>query len=758
MGNQSYILFLVLGIFIHLPVVEAQCPPGAIQFTTQQQIIEFALRYPHCSEINGNLTIGLPYGVTDITDLSPLQQIRHINGYLNVVNNPHLKSLSGLNQLERTEGYLNVFNNDQLKNIDALQSLTHIGGSLWILHNDQLTSVGGLQNLTGINGSLDISSNPSLRTFDGLGRVNPIPTLDYTLAKINAIRIVHNGVSFDVDSAPSLMSHFEIDPVQLFQSFAGKPYHTRAINTDRLYLYVEHLSNPQNAAPILDQILEIGKRSGDAHLKWEALLLHQYFNLKHGEDSVENKIQKLKDFSLQAGKNDQLIIQARAIKFIAFTFWEHYPDYEKLFKTYHELEELISHLNPSEFPDMAQCYMIIGRAHYFFRDYREAMHYFRKAVALPQIPFNTTFIMHSQNNIGLCYQKLNLLDSSDLYFRQILEDPNEYPVEIWKGIASGNLGYNHYLRKEFEQAIPLLERDYLTGESIDDWGLAAGSLIPLADIYIKKNELEKAEQAILKARQYIWRSGQTDRLRLLYPVITKWHSAMGHKELAADYVDSTKMAVRDYNDKFNALKLLRARQELNANELRLREVQKQRLIQQRNTVIGILTLSFLFGVVFLFHRNQNQKRKQEIRELRLKNTEESLNHARTKLQSLTQKIRENNQIIDRLQENYSTHTDFKMIRELQNATILTSEDWEQFKSNFQQTYPGFIEILESRYPDLTHSEVRCLCLQKLRMSNREIAAALGVSPKSINVTNHRIRKKLNLDNQEMLNDLVQNIV
>ena len=233
---------------------------------------------------------------------------------------------------------------------------------------------------------------------------------------------------------------------------------------------------------------------------------------------------------------------------------------------------------------------------------------------------------------------------------------------------------------------------------------------------------------------------------------------MGHKELAADYVDSTKMAVRDYNDKFNALKLLRARQELNANELRLREVQKQRLIQQRNTVIGILTLSFLFGVVFLFHRNQNQKRKQEIRELRLKNTEESLNHARTKLQSLTQKIRENNQIIDRLQENYSTHTDFKMIRELQNATILTSEDWEQFKSNFQQTYPGFIEILESRYPDLTHSEVRCLCLQKLRMSNREIAAALGVSPKSINVTNHRIRKKLNLDNQEMLNDLVQNIV
>lgn len=756
MAIPKHFIILTLGFLINNFRIGAQCPPGDIHFSTQQQLEEYASWYPDCSTIQGNVVIGVPYGTSDVYDLSGLKQIQKINGYLNILNNPRLISLSGLNSLKVVGDYVNIFHNESLQEIHDLKNLQETGGSFWILYNQRLSSIHGLQSLTNIGGSLDISHNPSLNELDGLHPVSTSPALDFTLTQINAIRIMNNGRNLQQETVPQFAHFYKTDPVLTFRNLSGLPYSTRAVETSYLYTYIDQLQDPNQMLPLLNKMEKISIDINDSDLNWEFRLLRQYFKLKHGSDPVEKKIRDMRDFAKSAGLHEKLIIQARATKFLAFTLWDHFPDYEQLFKTYHHLEEIMNQLSPNEFPDMAQCYMIIGRAHYYFRDYREAIHYFRKAETLPAIPFNTTFILHSRNNVGLCYQQLKLLDSSDLSFRQIIEDPGEFPIEIWKGIASGNLGYNYYLRKQYDQAIPFLERDYLTAESIEDWGLAAGSLTPLADIYIRKNELNKAETMITKAREYINRSGQKDRLRLLYPVMAKWYASLGSKDLATDFVDSTEMAIQIYNDKFNALKLLRAKQELNANELALREIQKQKLIQQRNSVLGLLTLSFLLGMVFFYQRNQNHKRQEEIRELKLKNTRESLDHARTKLLSLTQKIRENNEIIERMQLNYSSQPDFKMIRELQNATILTMDDWDHFKQNFQMTYPGFIEIMESRYPDLTSSEIRCLCLQKLRMSTKDIAAALGVSPKSINVTNHRIRKKLHLDNQDILIDLIEN--
>ena len=735
----------------------SQCPSGDLQLSTQQQVDEFALQFPTCTGISGNLTIGVPYGASDIHDISALSKIQKIEGFLHILNNSHLESLSGLEQLEHIDSSLVVFNNDRLINMDAMKNLNTTGGSLWINYNQQLNSLEGLHRLNAIDGSIDVSYNPHLSSFAGLQNIDP-GTVSYTLghsrSRIINIRAISNGSLLDQMPSMEYLDQADPDPVSRFQNMVGKTYADRVVVTDFLLTDMEFMQDSIKADFILNRIDEIADSSGDQNLVWEARLLREYNHLMQGSGPFPQRIARMEDLANRAGRAGQYLIQARALKIVSFRYWFEFPNYEKLFQTYHALEEVLERLDPEEFPDMAQCYMVMGRAHYFFRDYREAIHYFEKAARLPIIPFNTSYVLHSINNLGLCYQNLQIPDSSDLYFQRLLQDTTDHAVGIWKGIASGNLGYNHYTRKEYEEAIPLLERDYLTAESIDDWGLAAGSLTPLSDIMTSQNKLSEAEITISKARNYIRRSGQTDRLRKLFPVISKWHAAMGHKELAAAYVDSTLLATQTYNDKFNAVKLLRARQELNANELRLQEAQKQKLILQRNLIIAALILVFFLGISYQVNRTRNLKRKRKIRDLELKNTQESLDHAQTRLQNLTRKIRENNDLIDRMQQNYSSQTDQKMVRELQNATILTPEDWDQFKNNFTQVYPGFIEKLESRHPILTSAEIRCLCLQKLRMSNREIAAAQGVSPKSINVTNHRIRKKLNLENQEMLEELV----
>src|SRR5690606_14181337 len=110
-----------------------------------------------------------------------------------------------------------------------------------------------------------------------------------------------------------------------------------------------------------------------------------------------------------------------------------------------------------------------------------------------------------------------------------------------------------------------------------------------------------------------------------------------------------------------------------------------------------------------------------------------------------------------LQLEFTVHENSVALRELKNATILSSEDWIVFKKNFQDAYPGFLGTLKTRYLTLTPAETRYLCLLKLQLTNREMAAAQGVSSQSIKVTAYRIRKKLNLDNQEVLEAMVNEI-
>lgn len=758
--NTSRIYFILVFLSVLIGGAWAQCPTGDRVFSSQQQLIDFAKSYPDCAEISGDVVIGTSYGMTDIDDLSPLANIRSIDGYLNILNNPVLTTLNGLESLMSIGGYLNIFNNEQLNTLDGLENLTSVNGFLWILHNQTLSSLEGLHRLTSINGSLDISNNPMLYSLNGLENIN-YRTISmnpsFLLTPVIDINILNNGDP-SMPLLPNMETYQENNgTIQKFRSMIHTPYSERALETDLIHKRIEGLTDTTQAYELLRQLASIAHASGDRELIWESELLTTFYQLIHGVAPFPQRIAQMKELADRAGHEGVWQIQARALKLISLRYWIDLLDYEKTFKTYRELQQVLQRMTPEEFPDLAQCYMIMGRAHFYFRDYRTAIHFFQKGAIIPQTPLNTTFVTHCINNLGLCYQNLNILDSSDFYLNQLVEDTNRYAIEVWRGIASGNLGYNYYLRNEYDKAFPLLQRDVYTAESIKDWGLAAGSLIPLADILVMRNQLTHAEELIHRAREYIHRSGQDDRLRLLFPIISKWHSAMGHQDLAANYVDTTLQAIQVYHEKFNALKVMRAEQELNARELRLKEVEKQNLIQQRNLVLVIVLGVFVFGLIIIWYRNKSLQRKRKIRELALQNAKESLEHAQTRLGDLTRKIRENNQLIDKLKINNQISSDPNLLHELQNVTILTNDDWTEFKNHFQSVYPGFLEIIKTRYSELTPAEIRYLCLLKLGLSNHEMASALGVSPKSINVTKYRIRKKLDLENQEILEKMVNSI-
>lgn len=180
----NFFTFLLLSIVF---TSNAQCPTGGFVLSTQAEVNAFAVNYPNCTQIAGNLQIGSTVAASpsNITDLTPLSNITQVIGTLYIQNNGVLQNLNGLN-ITNVGGnlYIGGDYNDKtnlvLQDISALSSITSVGGWLTIQKNLSLTNLNGLQNLATVAHDIyindndvltDISvlQNTSFNAYDGYG-------------------------------------------------------------------------------------------------------------------------------------------------------------------------------------------------------------------------------------------------------------------------------------------------------------------------------------------------------------------------------------------------------------------------------------------------------------------------------------------------------------------------------------------------------------------------------------------------------------
>ena len=496
----------------------------------------------------------------------------------------------------------------------------------------------------------------------------------------------------------------------------------------------------------------------DKELGLEAELLKAYTNWYIYGHQRDELILDLINIAKKGKKEHVLHIESRAVKVIATHYWSK-KKYEKSFEWLLQLANILEEMKPDSFPNMADHLNFIGRCYYYFEDYDNAILYYKKSSELKKTEFNSAAVLEAQSTLGLCYQKTGKLKLAEQYFLRVIEDTSSYRNPTWIGIASGNLGYNYYLKGNYKEAIPLFKLDIHNAIKIKEYGLAAGSVIPLADVYLKQHKLVAAKQKIDEARLYIQKSKQTDRLRKLYPIMSKWYAANKQVNLSTAYLDSTMAAVSEYNKTYNSLKLLRANQKVEAREREVEinnlKAESQLKLTQRNFIISLIVVLLVGTILTFWFRNQYLLKKQQIKELALENSEKALSNAKSQLENLTLKIRQDNNLIDELQKEKTSKNNLNLLSQLKTKNILTQNDWSQFQQLFKEAYPNFIPSLIAKYPNLSQAEIRCLCLEKLKLSTNEMGLVLGVSANTIRVTNHRIRKKLQLQSQEALEKLVQ---
>lgn len=121
----------------------------------------------------------------------------------------------------------------------------------------------------------------------------------------------------------------------------------------------------------------------------------------------------------------------------------------------------------------------------------------------------------------------------------------------------------------------------------------------------------------------------------------------------------------------------------------------------------------------------------------------------------------NNKLISDLEtiNKFTTPEGSELIRATIKEVGVTSGKnvWQEFETRFENVYESFYQKLNKLFPDLTPGDKKLCAFLRLNLSSKDIAALTFQDPKSIDMARYRLRRKLNLKQEENLIDFLMNI-
>ncbi len=86
-----------------------------------------------------------------------------------------------------------------------------------------------------------------------------------------------------------------------------------------------------------------------------------------------------------------------------------------------------------------------------------------------------------------------------------------------------------------------------------------------------------------------------------------------------------------------------------------------------------------------------------------------------------------------------------------------TDERTDFNQSVEELHKDFSIRLQARYPTLSAQERKLAAMLRLEFPTKYIAVMLNISPKSVEIERHRLRKKLGIDRKTKLTDFIKNI-
>lgn len=219
------------------------------------------------------------------------------------------------------------------------------------------------------------------------------------------------------------------------------------------------------------------------------------------------------------------------------------------------------------------------------------------------------------------------------------------------------------------------------------------------------------------------------------------------------------------NNKIMEINRREGRMAIEKYESELKQARERAVWNRKITCVILLSILFLATLTCYIFWLLRKKEKMEklLRETENRELSESLSSKNRELTSNTLIISEKNQTLKALlkeieklkAENVLPPVHAIRLRKEINNHLDGKDEWQYFKLHFESVHPDFFLHLKQAYPVLTENDLRLCAYIRIGMTTKEVSQMLSVLPETVNMARYRMRKKLELTQEESLEDFLR---
>ncbi|QHT70216.1 tetratricopeptide repeat protein [Rhodocytophaga rosea] len=419
--------------------------------------------------------------------------------------------------------------------------------------------------------------------------------------------------------------------------------------------------------------------------------------------------------------------------------------------------------------------------------YDQALMYYMQAIDMLQ-GLDPKSYAGGLSNIGSIYKLKGDYTKAIEYINKSLQLFLEMNDPKGKAICSNNLGEVYVGLKDFQQAQTYFEQAYAISKEFGFKTSALSALTGLGTINMETGKSARAVEQFTEAASIATALRLRRDMLLAYQGLAKAYGRLEDYKNAFAY-QSEFLVLKDslFNEESTKkIAQIQASFETEKKQAQIQLLEKDKKFEQlvRNSIAaGLLATLLIAGLVVSRQRlkikNNHmlmEKNKQEF-EARQAETTAELETSQEKEKELRQEldfrnkaltthtlnIIQKNEIMEELREliqeivQNNTNTGnikYSRLIKLIDYSFSLDKDWDEFRMYFEQVHTEFFKKLKEKHPDLSPSELRLCALVKLNLSMKESATLLGISVDSVKTARHRLRKKLQLNTEQSLEDFI----
>jgi len=377
-------------------------------------------------------------------------------------------------------------------------------------------------------------------------------------------------------------------------------------------------------------------------------------------------------------------------------------------------------------------------------------------------------------NLGIQYAKLTQLDSAKHYINLANQLYKIHPLKEDYRFINWALGNIHYDLNNIDSALYFYKKVALDTSDMSNWYPYVLSNVGIMEIYTEREEYDSSkfymnQFFLCPCLDYGTKAWLNEIKASFYQGINDNQNYLMHTLISSKNKDSV---ITELEQNINNLS------QLNISHLTVIEDnfkmknEKNEAIKQKNSayfgLIILLIILLIFSITFYIFRNRKNNQLTRItKEL----SDSKFNELKTKEENLILEIKSKNTDLSQLATTLVLKREFlvgqkEKLSELLNLSSeelprglkMHMNDFNSYESidsnltllqsNIQDVNSELYAKLKTKFPDLTENDIQICVLHLLKLNTKEISIIRNVTPKAIQVSRYRIKKKMGLGKDE----------